>query len=121
MGYRAWTPGEMFELLQYPEVSVELLSERLGRTENSVRSKIQELNVSDDYNKESLEENSLRMFCSDCVYEPKNCKMNARKCLESQGAELYRKFYNIIVDDENRNKKIKIQKKKKIKQNRLIL
>lgn len=120
MGYRVWTSLEMFELLKYPAISVEDLALELGRSECSVRSKIQELNISEDYNKNSFKEDSLKKFCSDCVNDATACNFNPEDCLASEDAKLYKKFYNIRIDNNNQDKKIVIKKREKIKQRTLI-
>ena len=62
MAYRKWTIPEMFLLLQYPAISVEELSRILGRSEASVQCKIQDLNISNDYNRDGGM-HTLRQFC----------------------------------------------------------
>jgi hypothetical protein len=118
--YRRWTEKEMFLLLQYPIISIEELSNQTNRSEAAVQSKIQDLNLSNDYRK-TLEKFTIEQFCSDCTEDPKTCGRNPIDCLKSADAQLYKRYYNIIIN----NKEVKptkiIKKNKKIEQRKQLI
>ena len=112
-----WTAGEIFLLFKYPELSVEEITNRINksfdrnRTKNSVRLKIQRINLTKDY-KENTSSYSLKDFCNDCTSNPSTCGKKPEKCIEK--ADTYLKFYEVenINEDENIQDNIEIEKHK---------
>lgn len=122
MAYRKWTIPEMFLLLQYPAISVEELSRILGRSEASVQCKIQDLNISSDYNRDGGM-HTLRQFCLDCTENPDTCNCDPLECLGDEDTKLYLQYHHIVVTREDRKTEvIKIEKNiKPVQRIRLIV
>jgi hypothetical protein len=121
MASKRWTATEMFYLLQYPRLSAKELSKVINRTENAIKCKINNLNISDDYKNERSEEESINVFCSDCLYSHKTCGQNVKDCLNDEASKLYKRFYNVNLNEDLKDKKIVINKKQKVKNKRLII
>lgn len=120
LGRKRWTEKEMFYLYQYPSISKNELAKILNRSVNSITSKIQELNLSEDYGNAELEL-SVEQFCEDCINSPESCSLSPELCLEDSDAKLYKKFYNIILEKNQPEQVIQIKKRKRNSTQRLRL